>query len=67
MKMPLAAAVAAAAVVVGLPASASAKPPIAPPEGTTCTFARGITTCVKQIGFGTVGSCLSKTRAAPQA
>lgn len=64
MKMPLAAAV-AAAVVVGLPASAYADPPITPPEGTTCTFARGITTCVKQIGFGTVGIVFIEDESCP--
>lgn len=54
MKMPLAAVVAAVAVAVGLPASASAKPPVDAPPDSTCTFARGLTTCVKAVGFGTV-------------
>jgi len=56
MKRALCAAVAAAAVAsVGLPASASAVPPVVPPEGTSCTFHHGLTTCVRSIGFGTVG------------
>jgi hypothetical protein len=55
MKMPLVAAI-AATVAAALPASASADPPITPPEGASCTFERGITTCVQRtgIGFGTV-------------
>jgi hypothetical protein len=54
MKRALCAAVAAAAVAsVGLPASASAEPPVIPPEGATCTFHRGLTTCLRSIGFGT--------------
>ena len=67
MKRALWATVAAAAVApVGLPASASAEPPITPPEGSTCTFHSVLTTCVRSIGFGTVAvgiiddrSCLS--------
>jgi hypothetical protein len=56
MKRTLCAAVAAGAVVsVGLPASASAAPPVIPPEGATCTFQHGLTTCVQSSGFGTVG------------
>ena len=55
MKKSLCAAVAAAAVVaIGLPAAATAKPPITTPEGSTCTFERGLTTCVQSIGFATV-------------
>ena len=55
MRKSVCAAVAAAAVAaVGLPASASAQPPITPPEGSTCTFARGLTTCIAQIGVGSV-------------
>jgi hypothetical protein len=55
MKLPLAAAIAATAVAAGLPASASADPPITPPEGSTCTFEKGITTCVEPLfGFGSV-------------
>jgi hypothetical protein len=54
MKMTLAAVIAATAAV-GLPASASGKPPIDAPPGSTCTFARGVTTCVKAFGFGTEG------------
>ena len=52
MKMPLAATIAATVAAVALPASASADPPITPPEGSTCTFERGITTCVQAIGIG---------------
>jgi hypothetical protein len=56
MKRALCAAVAAAAVAsVGLPASASAAPPVIPPEGATCTFQHGLTTCVQSSGFATVG------------
>jgi hypothetical protein len=55
MKKSLCAAVAVAAVAaIGLPASATAKPPVTPPEGSTCTFAKGLTTCVQSIGFVTV-------------
>jgi hypothetical protein len=50
MKMTLAAVIAAAAVAVGLPASASAKPPVDAPPDSTCTFAKGITTCVEFLG-----------------
>jgi hypothetical protein len=51
MKKSLCAAVAVAAVAaIGLPASATAKPPITPPEGSTCTFAKGLTTCVQTTG-----------------
>jgi hypothetical protein len=53
MKMPLAATIAATVAAAGLPASASADPPITPPEGTTCTFDSGITTCVRGFGIGT--------------
>jgi len=56
MKRALCAAVAAAAVAsVGLPASASAAPPVVPPPGATCTFQHGLTTCVQSRGFATVG------------
>jgi hypothetical protein len=56
MKRALCAAVALAAVAsVGLPASASAVPPVIPPEGSACMFHRGLTTCVHSGGFGTVG------------
>jgi hypothetical protein len=54
MRKSLFAAVAAAAVAAALPASASADPPITPPEGSTCTFEAGLTTCVQSIGFGSV-------------
>jgi hypothetical protein len=55
MKRALCAAVAAAAVAsVGLATSASAAPPVIPPDGSTCTFHRGLTTCVQSSGFGTV-------------
>jgi hypothetical protein len=50
MRMTLAAVIAAAAVAVGLPASASADPPVDAPPDSTCTFARGITTCVEFLG-----------------
>jgi hypothetical protein len=51
MKKSLCAAVAAAAVTaIALPASVTAKPPITPPEGSTCTFAKGHTTCIRSIG-----------------
>jgi hypothetical protein len=50
MKRAFCAAVAAAAVAaVGFPASASAKPPITPPPGSTCTFDSGRTTCVERV------------------
>ena len=49
MKLTLAAVMAAAAVAVGLPASASAQPPVDAPPGSTCTFAKGITTCVETL------------------
>ena len=66
MKRALWAAVAAAAVAsVGLPASASAEPPITPPEGSTCTFHRGLTTCVRSIGFGTVAVGIIDDRSCP--
>jgi hypothetical protein len=56
MKRALCAAVAAAAVAsVGLPASTSAVPPVIPPKGSSCTFHSGLTTCVRSVGFGTVG------------
>jgi hypothetical protein len=56
MKSALCAAVAAVAVAsVGLPASASAAPPVIPPDGATCTFHHGLTTCVQSSGFATVG------------
>ncbi len=56
MKGALCAAVAAAAVAsVGLAASASAAPPVIPPDGATCTFHHGLTTCVQSSGFATVG------------
>jgi hypothetical protein len=53
MKRAFCAAIAAAAVVaVGFPASASAEPPITPPSGSTCTFHKGLTTCVESLlGF----------------
>jgi hypothetical protein len=54
MKMPLAAVIAAVAAAVGLPASASAEPPVDAPPGSTCTFAKGITTCVQASGFGSI-------------
>ena len=48
MKKPLCAAAAVAAVVaVGMPASASAEPPVPAPPGSACTFDSGVTTCVK--------------------
>jgi hypothetical protein len=66
MKRAFCAAVAAAAVAaLGLPASAAAEPPITPPEGSTCTFDSGITTCVVRIGFGTVGVVTMKDRSCP--
>jgi hypothetical protein len=53
MKRALCAAVAALAVAAfGLPASASAAPPITPPGFSTCTFAKGLTTCVQGTGTG---------------
>ena len=48
-------------------ASASAVPPVVPPEGTSCTFHHGLTTCARSIGFGTVGSWGSTTRTAHRA
>jgi hypothetical protein len=53
MKMSLAAAIAVTVAAVGLPATASADPPVPAPPGSTCTFAGGLTTCVEQ--FGVVG------------
>src|SRR5215208_5875297 len=35
--------------------AASAVPPVIPPQGSTCTFHSGLTTCVHSVGFGTVG------------
>ena len=56
MKGALCAAVAAAAVAsVGLPASASARYRRLPPDGATCTFHHGLTTCVQSSGFATMG------------
>jgi len=55
MKMSLAAAIAAIVAAVGLPASATADPPVDAPPGSTCTFAQGITTCIEQVGFGSIG------------
>jgi hypothetical protein len=56
MKRALCAAIASAAVAsVGLPATASAVPPVIPPAGSTCTFQHGLTNCVHSSGFGTVG------------
>jgi hypothetical protein len=66
MKRALCAAVASAAVAsVGLPASASAVPPVIPPEGSACTFHRGLTTCVHSGGFGTVGVEIVDDRSCP--
>jgi hypothetical protein len=66
MKRALSAAVAAAAVAsVGLAPSASAVPPVIPPEGSTCTFHRGLTTCVHSVGFGTVGVEIIDDRSCP--
>ena len=66
MKRAFCAAVAAVAVAaLGLPASAAAEPPITPPEGSTCTFDSGITTCVQRIGFGTVGVVMIEDRSCP--
>jgi hypothetical protein len=50
MRMTLAAVIAAAVAAVGLPASASAEPPVDAPPDSTCTFAKGITTCVEALG-----------------
>jgi hypothetical protein len=49
MRMQLWVAVAASVVALGLPASASAVPPVEPPPGSVCTFERGITTCVQTL------------------
>lgn len=55
MKRTLCAAVAAAVVAsVGFPLSASAAPPVNPPDGSTCTFHSGLTTCVQSTGLGSV-------------
>lgn len=51
MRIPIAAM--AAAAVLLLPAAANADPPITPPDGATCTFRAGITTCVQSFGTGT--------------
>jgi hypothetical protein len=58
MKLPLAAAIVATAAAVGLPAPASADPPVDAPPGSTCTFARGITTCVEE--FVVVGQVVER-------
>jgi hypothetical protein len=34
--------------------SASAEPPVDEPPGSTCTFEKGITTCVQAFGIGSV-------------
>lgn len=36
----------------------AAAPPITPPEGSTCTFAKGLTTCVQTTGIVTVSVLL---------
>jgi hypothetical protein len=53
MKLQFGAAIVAAALL-GLPAAASADPPITPPGASTCTFQAGLTTCVERIGFASV-------------
>jgi hypothetical protein len=40
---------AATALALAMPASASAVPPVSPPEGSVCTFEGGITTCVQTL------------------
>jgi hypothetical protein len=49
MRMQPWATVAATVAALGVPASASAVPPVPAPPGSVCTFEAGVTTCVQSL------------------